>query len=165
MIRRVGLWRPATHAQRNAGCQAKYYDQRRVHAQHIFADPADQRRDLLVAQAAVVLELLDADRLVDVPGRHQALGDLGLDATRIFSRILVGQEGHRRDRVRLVAHLAFLLEDRRDVLAERHRATSRLLFAPGLTADRENRDERESARDDDRPHPFRPCHDSLPSIC
>ena len=42
---------------------------------------------------------------------------------------------------------------------ERHRAAGRLLIAPGLTADRENRDEREGARDDDRPHPFRPCHD------
>jgi hypothetical protein len=35
-------------------------------------DPADERRDLRVAEAPVVLELLNADGAIDVPWRHQA---------------------------------------------------------------------------------------------
>ena len=87
--------------------------------------PADERRDLRVAEAAVVLELLDADGAVDVPRRHQALRHLPLDLVRVLARVLVGDERHRADRIRLMADLALLLQDRRDVLRERDGCRSR----------------------------------------
>ena len=46
-----------------------------------------------------------------------------LIALRELLCVRVREERHRRDRVRLMADLALLLEDRRHVLAERHRFT------------------------------------------
>ena len=81
----------------------------------------DDRVDLLVAERHVVLELLHADARVDVPRRHLPRGDALLDGARPRTGVLVGDERHRRDRVRLMALLALGLEDRRDVLRERRR--------------------------------------------
>ena len=80
--------------------------------------PADDGVDLRVAQRAIVLELLNADGLVEVPGRHLTRGDAVLDRSRPRPRLFVGDERHRRDRIRPVAGLAFFLEDSRDVLGE-----------------------------------------------
>ena len=53
--------------------------------------------DLLVGQRHVVLELLDADRLVDVPRRHLPRRDALLDRPRPRTRLFVGDERHRRN--------------------------------------------------------------------
>ena len=83
--------------------------------------PLDDGVDLGVAQRAVVLEVLDAQALVEVPGRH--LPGLHAVADRAGPRpaLLVGDERHRRDRIGPVARLALRLEDRRDVLGEGRR--------------------------------------------
>ena len=90
-----------------------------VAARRTGVDPADDRVDLLVGQRAVVLEVPDADRLVDVPRRHLPRLDAGLDGPRPGPRFRVGDERHRRDVARPMARLALLLEDRRHVLRER----------------------------------------------
>ena len=92
----------------------------RIALQRAAVDPADDRVDLLVAERHVVLELLDADARVDVPRRHLARADALLDRARPRARLLVGDERHRRDRVRLMALLTLGLKNRRDVLRERH---------------------------------------------
>src|SRR5262249_18263466 len=91
----------------------------RIAGRHSAVHPADNRRDLLVAEAPVVLELLNADRPIDVPRRHEALRHLALDLVRVLARILVRHERHRADRIGLMADLALLLEDRRHVPGER----------------------------------------------
>ena len=80
-------------------------------------------RDLLRGQRQVALEPLDADVLLDVPGRHDVLvapqpGPI-LHGARPRTRVLVGDQRHRRHRVGAVAALAAPLQDRRDVLGER----------------------------------------------
>ena len=49
--------------------------------------------------------------------------DAALDRPRPRPRLLVGDERHRRDRVRLMARLALRLKNRRDVLRERDRGS------------------------------------------
>ena len=79
----------------------------------------DDGVDLLVGERHVVLEFLNADAAVDVPRRHLPRRTRR-DGARPRTCFLVGHERHRRDRTRLVARLALGLEDRRDVLRERH---------------------------------------------
>ena len=87
-------------------------------------DPLGDQRDLLPAERDVVLEALDADVLLDEPGRH-ALGivvgarGLVLDGPRPGPHVLVGRQGHRRAALGPVAGLARPLQDRRHVLRER----------------------------------------------
>ena len=85
--------------------------------------PADDRVDLLVGERDVVLEFLHAHAAVDVPRRHLARFDAVLDRPRPGPRLFVGDERHRRDRVRLMARLTLRLENRRDVFRERDRCS------------------------------------------
>ena len=82
-------------------------------------DPRGHERDLRIAQRGVVLELLDADVLVDVPGRHLAIDDAVPDRAGPGSDLLVGDQRHRGHLALAMAHLAGALQDRRDVLGER----------------------------------------------
>jgi hypothetical protein len=98
---------------------------RRGHIGHValrraLIHPRGDRRDLVIAQRRIVLELLDADVPFDVPRRHQAGDNLVLHCPRVRPRIFVGQERHRRHLVRPMAVLTGLLQDRRDVLCECH---------------------------------------------
>ena len=81
-------------------------------------DPADDRVDLCVGQRAIVLELRDADRGVDVPGWHLLGGHSILDRPGPGPRFLVSHQGHRRDRAGPMARFALGLEDRGNVLRE-----------------------------------------------
>ena len=66
------------------------------------------------------LELVHADAWIDVPRRHLARDDALLHRPCPGTGILVCDQRHRRDRIRLMALLAFRLENRRDVLGVRH---------------------------------------------
>ena len=103
---------------------------RRRHVLHVAlrrtgVNPLDDGLDLLVAEATVVLEVLDADRLVDVPWRHLASLDPAPDGARPRPSFLVGHEGHRRNRIGPMTGLALLLENRRDILREGGRVLRR----------------------------------------
>ena len=92
----------------------------RVAARRPVVDPRRDGLDLRVAQGGVALVVLDADVLLDVPGRHRVLrvpqaGALP-DAPRPGPRVLVGDQRHRGSAVRAVALLAAPLQNRRDVL-------------------------------------------------
>ncbi len=100
-------------------------------------DPADDRVQLIVAQRHVVLEVLHADALVDVPRRHLPRRHALLDRAGPRPHVLERDERHRRDRVRLMALLAFRLEDRRDVLGKSDRL--RVVSCGGQTGDHERR--------------------------
>ena len=80
-------------------------------------------RDLVGAQRRIVLEVLDADVLLDIPRRHHAgaRADAGalLDRARPRPHFFVGAQRHRRHAVGPMAVLAAALQDRRDVLGER----------------------------------------------
>jgi hypothetical protein len=77
--------------------------------------PRGNRRDLGVGERRVVLELLDADVALDVPGRHDAVHDAGLDGARPRPHVLVGHERHRRVGPGPMTRLTRPLNDRRDV--------------------------------------------------
>ena len=98
---------------------------RRVAARRPAVDPRRDGRDLGVAQRPVVLEPLNADVLLDVPGRHDphAIAQAGplLDRARPGTDVLVADERHRGERVGTVALLAAPLQNRRDVPGERGR--------------------------------------------
>ena len=83
--------------------------------------PRDDRRDLVVAQRRVVLELLNADVPNGVPWRHLARRDLRLDRSGPRPRVLVREERHRRAGSRPMATLTRTLENRRHVPGERGR--------------------------------------------
>ena len=78
-------------------------------------DPAHDEVDLFVGQRRVVDEFLDADRLVEGPGRHLAPGDACLDRSNPGPRILVGLQRHRPDASGPMAGFTLRLENRRDV--------------------------------------------------
>ena len=81
-------------------------------------NPASDRLDLIVAQGDVVLELLDADRLVQIPRRHLARLGPSFHGRCPRPDFLVGGQRHRRHAVRLMARLALLLKNRRDIFGE-----------------------------------------------
>jgi len=81
--------------------------------------PGDDRVDLRVGQRHIVLELLDADAAVDVPGRHLARIHARLDGLGPRARLLKRHQRHRRNRSRLMTGLTLGLKDRRHVLGER----------------------------------------------
>ncbi len=94
----------------------------RIASRRAIIGPLRDLGDLLVAQRRIVLELLNADVLLDVPGRHDAsarshAGAL-LDGLGPRPHFFVGPERHRRHAVRAVTVLTAALEDRRDVSCE-----------------------------------------------
>jgi hypothetical protein len=106
----------------------------RRHVGHVallcaLVDPGGNRRDLLLGERRIVLELLKADVALHVPGRHQPRRRLGLDRARVGARVFVGYERHRRVRVGAMAILAGALQNRRDVLCEGDRRRRSLLLA------------------------------------
>src|SRR5206468_931621 len=60
------------------------------------------------------------DIALDEPWRHLALRHLVFHRARPRPRVLVRQERHRRDRIGTMALRAGTLQDRRDILGERH---------------------------------------------
>ena len=105
--------------------------------------------DLRLAQRPVVLERLDADGAVDVPGRHLERDHAVADGPRPGPHLAVGQQRHRGDGVGLMALLALLLENRRDVLRERRLVVG--LVGRGETGRGDERGE----RPDPEPPPVR----------
>ena len=88
---------------------------RRIAFRRTGVDPGRNQLDLFVAQGSVVLELLDADVRIDMPGRHDALAGAILDQESKGLHLPVIHQRHRADAVGIVAGDAFLLQDRRDV--------------------------------------------------
>src|SRR5215472_16573708 len=82
--------------------------------------PLYESRNLSVTQRDVVLKLLKADSLVDVPRRHVPLGDLLLDRSSPRTCILICDERHRPDTVRTMAVLTRFLQNWGHALRERH---------------------------------------------
>ncbi len=121
---------------------------RRITLRGAGAVPRVDRCDFPVVERHVVLEVLDADVLLDVPRRHGArsIADLGAfgDSARVAAGIAVGDERHRSHAVVPVTADAGALEDGRDVTAEghvlQHRSARRRCRA--LCRERRRRDER-----------------------
>ena len=82
-------------------------------------DPADDDVDFRITQGNVVLEVLDADGLVQVPGRHHPVDHLFPDPARPTSDLIVGHQRHRPHLTGAVTSLTALLENRSDVPTER----------------------------------------------
>src|SRR5205814_5778737 len=116
----------------------------RVAERRTAINPLSDRSDLVVTQRHVVLELLDADRLVDVPRRHLSRRHALLDRPRPRTRLFVSKERHRRNRSRTMTVLTFCLEDRGNVLCERRAACS--LYVDSSGREHEACREREHAR-------------------
>ncbi len=79
-------------------------------------DPSNDGGDLRIRKRPIVLKILDANRLVYVPGRHLTCCDTVLDRTSPGPRFSIGLQRHRRDVAGPVTGLAFLAEDRRHIL-------------------------------------------------
>src|SRR4029434_6532165 len=94
----------------------------RVTLQRAAVDPSHDGGDLLVAQRTIVLEVLNSDRLDDVPRRHLTRLDAELDGGGPGTRLLIREQRHRRNRIGPVTRLTLVLEDGRDVLGEGDRA-------------------------------------------
>jgi hypothetical protein len=157
-VRGDRVWRRANHQIRGSERVGKLpairigNDRRGGKSLHVAlrrtgVDPPNDRGDLGVGERAIVLELLNADRLVDVPGRHLARLHAFLDDVEVLLGVVVGQKRHRRDRAGLMAHLTFALEERRDV-----RRVGDVFFGgrPGLDPARgEDAERAEGDRDED----------------
>ena len=90
----------------------------RIATRRAAVDPPYDGIDLRVGERAVVLELRDADRAVDVPRRHLPRRDAFPDGPGPGTSLLVRHQRHGRDGVGAVARLALGLEDGRDVPRE-----------------------------------------------
>ena len=90
----------------------------RVAARGAVVDPRGNLGNLGLAQRGIVLELLDPDVAIDVPGRHLARDDAIPDRARPRTDLFIGHQRHRRHFARPMAGLARALQDRRDVLRE-----------------------------------------------
>ena len=97
----------------------------RISARGAGVHPCRDRRNLGVVQGRIVLELLDADVLLDEPRRHLVLRRARLDAPRPRAHLLVCRQRHGAHAALAVTVLARSLENGRDVLRERHRPLSR----------------------------------------
>ena len=91
---------------------------RRIPARGAVVDPGGDHGDLRVAQRGIVLERLNSDVPIDVPGRHLARDDAIPYRTRPRPHLFIGNQRHRRHLSRPVASLARALQDRRDILRE-----------------------------------------------
>jgi len=101
---------------------------RHRHVLHVAArragiGPLRDLRDFCIAQRWIVLVVLNADVLFDVPRRHRALlvANRGarLHRARPRPRVLVGEERHRGHLAGPMAVLAAALQNRRDVPGKR----------------------------------------------
>ena len=132
----------------------------RVTQRRTLVDPGRDRVDVLLGETPVLFEVLDADVIVVVVRRHQAVDDLVLDEGRIHPDVLVGHELHGSNPTGAVADRAVLLDDGCDVrgvgqlcvIRRRERCLS-----VGRTLESECRDERNSGSGD--PRPFLQFHD------
>ena len=92
---------------------------RRVALRSTVVDPRLDERELLVREGRVVLVVLDADVLLDVPRRHgaHAVADrrAPLDLLGVAADVLIRDQRHRAGAVGPVAGLAAPLQDRFDV--------------------------------------------------
>ena len=93
---------------------------RRIAQRGATIDPASNQIDFCIGQRRVVLELLDPDRLVDVPGRHLASHDPVLDRPGPRADLLVGDQRHRSHLARAMTDLTGALQDGDDVFRKRH---------------------------------------------
>ena len=111
------------------GAEVRQLDLRRrigrVAARRAGVGPGGHEVDLGLRQGAILLELLDADVRIDVPGRHLAGDDLVPDGARPGPRLLVVHQRHRRHVVGPMADLTRALQDGLDVLVEGHVARLR----------------------------------------
>src|SRR5512134_1435283 len=82
-------------------------------------DPLHNRRNLIVRERRIILEFLDAYRLVEMPRRHLTTEHSGLDRPRPRPTFLEGPERHGRDGTRPMTRLALRLKDGCDILRER----------------------------------------------
>ena len=84
--------------------------------------PGRYRLDFRIVQGRIVLEILDADVLFHIPGRHRAgpVPQPGLVFDQAGKRrdLLVSDQGHRADAADPVAVLATALQDRFDIPVE-----------------------------------------------
>ena len=98
---------------------------RRVALRRAVVGPGLDLRELLVRQRRVLLVVLDADVLLDIPRRHRAhaVPDRRLvpDPRGVPSNFLIVGESHGARPARAVALHAAPCQNRRDVLRERHR--------------------------------------------
>src|SRR5207244_1220527 len=79
----------------------------------------DDCRDLAFSQRPIVLVLADADRLVEMPRRHLAIGHALPDRSRPRADVLIGGKRHRRRRTGVMTALATSLKNRRHVFCKR----------------------------------------------
>jgi len=131
---------------------------RRITFRRAIIRPSGDHRDLVVVEGGVLLVLLNADVLLDVPGRHRTgtITDRGalLDPPGEAPRLLVRDERHGSDAHRVVAILATPLQNRRDVPVERHvfRIKSGIGGgSEGLCPERKWRHEEERGRENQNP--------------
>ena len=96
---------------------------RRLPSRRAAIDPRRDRRHFGVAQRRIVGVLADA--AIDVPRRHLAVGDLGLDRARPWPHFGERHQRHRRRRAGTMAALAGALHDRQHVLGECRRRRRR----------------------------------------
>ena len=83
----------------------------RVAEQGALVDPGDQSVDVLLGQAPVAFQFLNADAVVVGVGGHFAVGDPVLDQGRPGPDLLVGFESHRADAAFAMADHAILVDD------------------------------------------------------
>src|SRR5438552_11189001 len=81
--------------------------------------------DLRIRQRAVILKLLDADGLVDMPWWHLASEHAFANGLGPGAHVLVRHQRHRSHRIRPMARLAFLLQYGGDILGEGDRRVRR----------------------------------------
>src|SRR5206468_8592443 len=74
-------------------------------------DPRGDRADFPIREAAIVLEVLHAHVLLDIPGRHLPTGDTVLDRACPRSYILELGQRHGSDGARAMTLLARTLKD------------------------------------------------------
>ena len=104
---------------------------RRVPFRHPVLNPRSDRGHLPITQRRVVLEVLDPDVLLYVPGRHCPSHVTEArpihDPARVTTHLLVVHEGHRCDTAVPVTSLTATLKNRGDIASESHVAQRRLL--------------------------------------
>ena len=105
-----------------------------IPARRAAVGPFRDLGDFGVAQRRVVLKFLDADVLLDIPGRHHAgvRADAGplLDGARVRPHLFIRRQRHRRDAVGPVTVLTAPLKNGGDIFRERDFALAAARTAP-----------------------------------